>query len=67
MRGSALLASLPPVTIVRPVRGLEAFSRETATSGLELDYPHYKTIFCVADAEDPIVPLIEELIGRFGA
>lgn len=65
--GSALLDSLPPVTIVRPVRGLEAFSRETATSGLELDYPRYRTIFCVADAQDPIVPLIEELIGRFGA
>jgi len=64
---SALLASLPPVTIVRPVRGIEAFSRETATSGLVLDYPSYRTIFCVADADDAIVPLVEELIGRFGA
>lgn len=64
---SALLAELPPVTIVRPVRGIEAFSRETAISGLELDYPRYSTIFCVADAHDPIIPLIEELIGRYGA
>lgn len=64
---SALLAELPPVTIVRPVRGIEAFSRETAVSGLELDYPRYSTIFCVADAHDPIIPLIEELIGRYGA
>jgi ceramide glucosyltransferase len=65
--GCALLDAQPPVTIVRPVRGIEAFSRETATSGLLLDYPRYQTIFCVADADDPIVPLIEELIGRFGA
>ncbi|WP_420103660.1 ceramide glucosyltransferase [Bosea sp. (in: a-proteobacteria)] len=64
---SALLAELPPVTIVRPVRGIEAFSRETAVSGLELDYPRYSTIFCVADAHDPIIPLVEELIGRYGA
>ncbi len=67
LQRSALLAELPPVTIVRPVRGIEAFSRETAVSGLELDYPRYSTIFCVADADDPIVPLIEELIAQYGA
>ncbi|PTM38939.1 ceramide glucosyltransferase [Bosea sp. 124] len=65
-RPTALLAALPPVTIVRPLRGIEVFSRETALSGLALDYPDYVTIFCVADADDPVVPLIEELIGRFG-
>ena len=63
---SSLLETLPPVTIVRPVRGLEAFSRETLTSGLTLDYPDCRTIFCVADADDPIIPLLEELIARFG-
>lgn len=66
-KGSAVLAALPAVTIVRPVRGIEAFSRETLTSGLTLDYPRYRTLICVADADDPIVPLVEELIGRFGA
>lgn len=63
---NALLRATPPVTIIRPLRGIEAFSRETALSGLELDYPDYSTIFCVADAADPIVPLVEELIARFG-
>ena len=67
LQGSALLDTSPPVTIVRPLRGIEAFSRETAVSGLELDYPRYSTIFCVADAHDPIIPLIEELIGIHGA
>lgn len=66
-KGSALLDALPPVTIVRPVRGIEAFSRETLTSGLTLDYPRYRTIFCVADGHDPIVPLVGELIAEFGA
>ncbi|TCR61156.1 glycosyltransferase [Bosea sp. BK604] len=66
-RGSALLDRLPPVTIVRPVRGIEAFSRETLSSGLRLDYPHCQTIICVADAHDPIVPLVNELIAEFGA
>lgn len=66
-RCDALPDPLPPVTIIRPLRGIEAFSRETALSGLELDYPRYTTIFCVADAADPIIPLVEELIARFGA
>ena len=66
-RPSALLQAMPAVTIVRPVRGIEAFSRETAVSGLELDYRDYRTIFSVADADDPIIPLIEELISRYGA
>jgi ceramide glucosyltransferase len=66
-KGSAVLDALPAVTIVRPVRGIEAFSRETLTSGLTLDYPRYRTLICVADADDPIVPLVEDLIGRFGA
>jgi ceramide glucosyltransferase len=65
-KGSAVLDALPAVTIVRPVRGVEAFSRETLTSGLTLDYPRYRTLICVADVDDPIVPLVEELIGRFG-
>lgn len=66
-RPSALLQEMPAVTIVRPVRGIETFSRETAVSGLELDYPRYRTIFSAADADDPIIPLIEELIGHYGA
>lgn len=64
---SKLQRLAPPVTIVRPVRGIEAFSRETLTSGLVLDYPDYETIFCVADGHDPIVPLIDELIATHGA
>ena len=63
---SSLLRQRPPVTIVRPVCGLESFSRETLTSGLVLDYPDYETIFCVADGQDPIVPLVEELIASHG-
>jgi ceramide glucosyltransferase len=63
---SRLLAEKPPVSIVRPMRGLETFSRETLKAGLELDYPAFETIFCVADANDPIIPLIEELTAGMG-
>lgn len=52
-----------PVTVVRPVCGLETYSEETLGSGFRLAYPHYELIFCVARATDPIVPLVERLIA----
>ncbi|MET7245641.1 ceramide glucosyltransferase [Methylobacterium sp. EM32] len=52
-----------PVTVVRPVCGLETYSEETLGSGFRLAYPRYELIFCVARATDPIVPLVERLIA----
>ncbi|KMO12689.1 ceramide glucosyltransferase [Methylobacterium platani] len=56
-------AAEAPVTIVRPVCGLETYSEETLASGFRLAYPAYELIFCVARAADPIVPLVERLIA----
>ena len=52
-------AKLPPVTIVQPLCGVETFSRETLGSIFALDYPEYEIVFCLADAADPIVPLVQ--------
>ncbi len=54
----------PPVTIVRPICGLEPFSRETLGASFEIDWPVYEIIFCVADATDPVIPLVEDLMAR---
>ncbi|RVU21508.1 ceramide glucosyltransferase [Methylobacterium oryzihabitans] len=58
---------LPPVTIVRPVCGLESFSEETLGSGFRLDYPDYELVFCVADSSDPVVPLVRRLMAAHPA
>ena len=52
-----------PVTIVRPVCGVENFARETLASSLALDYPQYRVLFCAARADDPAVPLVRELLA----
>jgi ceramide glucosyltransferase len=51
-------ADAPPVAIVQPLCGVEAFSKETLASIFALDYPDYEVIFCVADAADPIAPIV---------
>ncbi|HEY1542010.1 MAG TPA: ceramide glucosyltransferase [Xanthobacteraceae bacterium] len=53
----------PPVTIVRPVCGIDNFVEETLASTFALDYPAYEIIFCVAHPRDPIVPLARRLIA----
>jgi ceramide glucosyltransferase len=52
----------PPVTVIRPVCGIEAFSAETLGSSFALDYPCYELLFCVARSDDPVVPLVRRLI-----
>ena len=53
-----------PVSLVRPVCGIEAFSEELLTRGFQLAYADYEILFCVADADDPIVPLLRRLMPR---
>jgi ceramide glucosyltransferase len=61
--------SLPPppdapgVTIVQPLCGVEAFSRETLRSIFKLAYPSYEIIFCLASDDDPITPLVRNAIA----
>ncbi len=62
-RRPARPAERPPVTILRPVRGLENHLEEALASSFALDWPEYEILFCVKDADDPVVPLVERLIA----
>lgn len=56
-------ADAAPVTIVRPVCGVDNFARETLGSTFGLDHPDYEILFCVARDDDPVVGLVRELIA----
>jgi len=55
--------NLPPVSLVRPLCGIDNYAADTLRSTFDLDYPHYEILFCVASASDPVVPLAEALIA----
>ncbi len=52
----------PPVSLIRPVCGLDNFAEETLASSFGLDYPRYEVLFCAARADDPVLPLVRRLV-----
>jgi ceramide glucosyltransferase len=68
LRRSSVVAPLsrqyPPISLVRPLCGIDNYAAETLRSTFELDYPRYEILFCVASAKDPVVPLVEDLIAK---
>jgi ceramide glucosyltransferase len=54
-----------PISLIRPVCGLDNYVEETLRSGFQLDYPNYEIVFCVASRNDPVVPVVERLIAAY--
>jgi len=57
-------ASLPPVTIFKPIHGLEEQLPANLESFFQLDYPDYEVVFGARDADNPAVKVAEEIRAR---
>jgi ceramide glucosyltransferase len=56
----------PPVSILKPLCGVEPQAYENLRSHCIQDYPSYEIIFGVRDSNDPIVPIVRRLMKEFG-
>ena len=60
----SLRTSLPPVSVIRPVCGVDYYDGLTLRSTFALGYPDYEILFCASRADDAAVPLVKALIAE---
>lgn len=55
----------PPVSILKPVYGVDFASLENFTSFCRQEHPEYEILFAVNDESDPAVPVIRSVMAQF--
>ncbi|HEX5434875.1 MAG TPA: bacteriohopanetetrol glucosamine biosynthesis glycosyltransferase HpnI, partial [Candidatus Angelobacter sp.] len=57
----------PPVSILKPLRGLDPQMYESFRSHCTQDYPEYEIIFGVSDPDDPAAAAVRKLMAEYPA
>ncbi|KAB8144502.1 glycosyltransferase [Chloroflexia bacterium SDU3-3] len=56
----------PPVSLIKPTKGVDQDALANFRSFCEQDYPsEYEVLFCVEDPADPVVPIIQQVIAAY--
>ena len=55
----------PPVSILKPICGLDDDAYTNLASFCQQDYPEYQIIFAVRDAADPGIEVVQKIIHHF--
>ncbi|KAI0249488.1 glycosyltransferase family 21 protein [Lactifluus subvellereus] len=62
---SALPSTAPGVSILRPLKGLDANLSENLESSFKQDYPNFEILLSVSDEDDEALPIAHELIAKY--
>ncbi len=55
----------PPVSVIKPLSGLEAGMLKSVMSFCDQDYPSYEVVFALSEEDEPVTSLLEGLRRRF--
>jgi ceramide glucosyltransferase len=56
---------LPPVSVLKPVHGLEAQLKENIESFFRQDYPNFEILFAADEADDAALDVVREVCARY--
>ncbi|KAK7059131.1 Ceramide glucosyltransferase [Paramarasmius palmivorus] len=62
---SAPANSVPGVSILRPLKGLDTNLYENIESTFTQEYPNFEILLSVADEDDQALPVVRELIAKY--
>lgn len=65
--GPPALLAAPPISVLRPLRGVDEGLEENLRSCFAQDYPEFELIFAVHHPDDPAVPVFETVRAEFPA
>jgi ceramide glucosyltransferase len=58
-------AHLPPVSVLKPIHGLEAQLKENIESFFRQDYPNFEILFAADSANDAALAVVREVCARY--
>ena len=58
-------AALPPVSLLKPLCGVEPLTELALESFFLIDYPVYQLVFGVQNAQDPVLDVVARLRARY--
>src|SRR5207302_4585589 len=57
--------SLLPVSVLKPLHGMEARLHDNLESFFQQDYPDFELLFAVDEPEDAALPVVKELMAKY--
>ncbi len=64
-RSNMRRSEAPPISVLKPLKGLDDQLKSNLRSFFELAYPRFELVFGVADYDDPAVDVVNELIEEY--
>lgn len=55
----------PPVSVIKPVHGMEPMLHESLESFFTQDYPDYELLFCARTRDDAALKIVDELVAKY--
>jgi ceramide glucosyltransferase len=62
---TTILSSVPGVSILRPLKGLDTNLFDNLESSFKQEYPNFEILLSVADEQDKALPVVYELLAKY--